>query len=172
MPPELEGLGDSKQITAKRREDLAPWIRRFAIFSCVIYISNRMIDKWGINPGTEFALLRALKRARRSGVEIKRLLMDGRFTFNSIRREGFEYETFKRGDSRIASIAAASILAKTGRDRRMEKFSCFFPAYEFESHKGYGTERHRGLIAEHGVSPLHRQSFDIIEQPMLDFGEP
>lgn len=129
-----------------------------------------MIDRYGINPGTEFALLQALKRARHSGLPVKRLLMDGRFTFDSIRRAGFEYETFKRGDSRLATIAAASILAKTGRDKRMERLGRHFPLYELEFNKGYGTERHRSLIAEHGISLLHRQSFDIIEQPMLDFG--
>ncbi len=163
-------MNDSKQLSEKEREDLAPLIRRYAEFSCVIHISNRRIDKIGINPATEFALIRAVIRSRLAGVSPAHILMDGRFRFQRLTAYA-GYETVVRGDSRVFSIAAASILAKTARDARMKRFGRMFPEYEFESHKGYGTIVHREAIARLGVTRLHRQSFGIIEQPMLDFGD-
>jgi ribonuclease HII len=170
IPSELKEVNDSKQLSAADRLRLATVIRAHAQFCCVVHVSNRKIDRMGINPSTEFALLRALRRAEIAGIPVSAILMDGRFRFERLQKK-VKVETLVQGDSRVLSIAAASILAKTSRDARMDRFGSIFPQYSLADHKGYGTKAHRDEIKRNGVTRLHRQSYGIIEQPMLDFGD-
>ncbi len=169
LPKSLQGVNDSKQLSAARRAELADIIRSQALFSAVVYMSNRRIDREGINVCTEHALLYALKRSR-SAVSVEILLMDGRFRFERLAKE-ISYRTIIEGDARVFSIAAASILAKEGRDRRMRRYAEILPGWEFERHKGYGTSEHRRILETRDPGPLHRRSFNIVPEPMLDFGD-
>lgn len=170
VPDDLKEVNDSKQLSGKVRERLAVTVKRHAAFSCVVYLSNRRIDREGINVCTEKALLYALARCRAGGLAPGLLLMDGKFRFSALARQ-IEYKTLIEGDARALSIAAASILAKEGRDRRMRRYSRLFPEWEFDVHKGYGTAAHRSLLESREPGPLHRRSFSIVPEPMLDFGE-
>ena len=96
--------------------------------------------------------------------------MDGRFRFDRLSKE-ISYKTIIEGDARVISIAAASILAKEGRDNRMRRYAGILPGWEFERHKGYGTLEHRKILETREPGPLHRRSFNIVPEPMLDFGD-
>ncbi len=170
-PDELRNVNDSKLISFKMRENIAPVIRRHCLFQSVIHISSRMIDRIGINPAVESALVYAIRRSIRHGFRPDVLLIDGNYTFYRIPTEypGIISRSIVRGDSRIFSIAAASILAKTTRDNRMIRMARFFPAYSFEINKGYGTKQHVSAIKSFGKTCIHRQSYKIKElaSPML-----
>ncbi len=160
-PAELDILDDSKKLTPARREKLFPVVRHHTLFSCVVHISSREVDRRGINPATEFAVERALVRAEQAGFSPALLLMDGNYRFPRLSSlwPGLEVRPEIDGDARIFSIAAASILAKVSRDRRMERYELLFPGYGLGSHKGYGTKAHREAIRERGPLPLHRRSY-------------
>lgn len=170
LPEPLRAVDDSKQLSASKRVALADVIRQCALFWAVVYMSNRRIDREGINVCTEQALLYALKRSRSVGVLPEMLLMDGRFRFDRLARS-ISYKTIIEGDARVFSIAAASILAKQGRDNRMRRYANILPGWEFDRHKGYGTLEHRKILETREPGPLHRRSFNIVPEPMLDFGE-
>jgi ribonuclease HII len=169
LPEPLQEVNDSKQLSARRRSELAGIIRSHALFSAVVYMSNRRIDREGINVCTERALLYALLRSR-AAVSVEMVLMDGRFRFERLGKE-IPYKTIIEGDARVFSIAAASILAKEGRDRRMMRYAEILPGWEFERNKGYGTSEHRHILEKRDPGPLHRRSFNIVPEPMLDFGD-
>ena len=135
---EIPGLNDSKKLTAKKREELYGEITATA----VAY-------------GIAFADVAENRAVGRLGIGIDLALIDGN------RSEGIEYpcRTVVKGDSRCASIAAASILAKVTRDRYMCALAEKYPGYGFETHKGYGTKAHYAAIHELGVCPEHRPSF-------------
>lgn len=168
LPEPLQSVNDSKQLTRARRAELALLIERHALFSAVVFMSNRRIDREGINGCTERALLYALRRCTSLSLDL--LLMDGRFRFESLGKK-IPYKTIIEGDARVFSIAAASILAKEGRDRRMRRYAEIFPGWDFDRHKGYGTAEHRKILETRDPGPLHRRSFNIVPEPMLDFGE-
>ncbi len=161
----LAALDDSKRLSPEAREALLPQVRRFALFASCMMISARDVDRMGINQATEQAMIVLVRRARRAlagqAAEGLTLLIDGNYSFRRLPAEpGIQsVRTEIKGDSRIASIAAASILAKVYRDRRMIRFDRLFPGYGFAKHKGYGTADHRRTIAQKGLSAIHRKSF-------------
>lgn len=159
-PEELKGLNDSKKITPLGRERLAPLIRKKAAFSTVVHIPNREVDHRGINVVTEMAIMRAIERASHC-CPPDLVLVDGNFRLNQLRAvfPDLTCHSIIKGDSTVQSIAAASILAKVSRDRRMARFSRYFPDYALERHKGYGTALHCDLLRRHGPSVLHRRSY-------------
>jgi len=157
-------------LSPAKRAALVDVIREHSLFSAVVYMSNRRIDREGINVCTEHALLCALRRCRVAELSPEILLMDGRFRFDRLSKE-ISYKTIIEGDARVISIAAASILAKEGRDNRMRRYAGILPGWEFERHKGYGTLEHRKILETREPGPLHRRSFNIVPEPMLDFGE-
>jgi ribonuclease HII len=151
----LSGVRDSKQLTPRKRDQLAPRIKSAALSWGLGFSSAAEIDGLGIVPATRLAASRAL--------EAMPLFPD--FLLTDFRLELPELDISQaalvRGDQRSLSIAAASILAKTARDSLMIELEAQYPQYGFARHKGYGSLAHREAIARLGFSPVHRRSFHI-----------
>lgn len=153
LPPEpqIVGLDDSKKISPKRREELALQVMDTALAFGIAHIEPAEIDACGMAASLRVCMLRALKACE---LEPDCVLIDG----NPLNIHPREHSVVK-GDGKVACIAAASILAKVTRDHIMEAYALRYPAYGFESNKGYGSAAHIAAIREHGPCPLHRMSF-------------
>jgi ribonuclease HII len=147
------GLNDSKKLSARRRQALEPLLHHHALAWALGQASAAEIDRWGIRRATEWAMLRSLQRLPRPP---RLLLVDGRLP---LRGWSGEQVTVVGGDGRCAAIAAASVLAKQGRDRLLARLALRHPGYGLERHAGYGTAQHREAIRRLGPTPLHRHSF-------------
>ena len=156
----IDGLRDSKKLTAARREALETVIKSDALCWSVAWSDRAEIDAMNILAATMLAMRRAILGLavvpRRVQVDGNRL-PDLRFRDGSI--DGL---AIVGGDARVDSISAASIIAKTTRDRLMVAMHALYPLYEFARHKGYGTELHRARLREHGPCPEHRLSFSPV----------
>ena len=154
LPPNLDipGLNDSKKLTDKRRRELFPIIKEQAIAYGIGFASHEEIDQINILQATYLAMERAMAAL---SVKPELALIDG----NRAKDFGLPVETVVKGDSRSASIAAASILAKVNRDDLMLQAAEEYPQYQFEIHKGYGTKAHYAALTAHGPSPIHRMTF-------------
>jgi ribonuclease HII len=149
-------LNDSKQLNEKQRDLLRPVIEKESIAYAVAQVSNQEIDQVNILQATYKAMHQAIGNL---AVNPQFLLIDGnRFRPYS----GIPHQCFVKGDGRFASIAAASILAKTYRDEYMQQLHQGFPQYGWNRNKGYGTLVHREAIAKHGLCVHHRKSFNIL----------
>lgn len=146
------GLNDSKKLSAAQRESLFDAILATSIVS-IASSSPRHIDRRDIRKASLDAMRRAVAGL---AVAPRHVLVDGRDVPPGLTVSA---QALVKGDSRSLSIAAASIVAKVMRDRMMARAGLVHPAYGFEIHAGYGTERHRSAIAVHGPCPLHRMSF-------------
>lgn len=148
----IEGLNDSKKISEKNRELIYDMIIERADSYCIATASVEEIDSLNILQATMLAMQRAV-----AGLAIKPdyALVDG----NRLPQLECSAEYLIKGDARSASVAAASILAKVARDRYMKRIAEEYPQYAFEKHKGYGTKLHYEMIAEHGISDVHRRTF-------------
>jgi len=148
----IAGLNDSKKLSEKRREALAVEIRDKALAWAVAEASVEEIDQLNILHATFLAMQRAV-----AGLQIpaERAMVDG----NRCPRLGIPVEAVVKGDGKIASIAAASILAKTVRDAGMLALHATYPQYGFDRHMGYPTAAHFAALEAHGASPVHRRSF-------------
>lgn len=155
LRPRLKGVRDSKQISARKRNDLAQRVRERAVYSNVAFVPASQIDVIGIAAANELAMRHAIEGL---GAPVDFALLDAFAVHGLV----VPQEAIIKGDTKVYSIAAASILAKTARDNMMLDFAQTYPEYGFEKHKGYGTVAHRAAIEKHGVTPLHRRSF----QPM------
>lgn len=146
---------DSKKITEKRREELYDLLTEYFVGRYVVTIKTaREIDERGL----QWANLAVLSESVESlTVPIDHILVDG-FHINTIRTST---ERVIKGDAKMISIAAASILAKVTRDRMMRELDLIYPQYGFAEHKGYGTATHKEAIRQHGLCPEHRRSFTI-----------
>ena len=149
---ELMWLNDSKQVTPKRREALFEEIKAQAVAWSVASVDEGTIDDINILNARLLAMERAI-RALEPAPDYA--LIDG----NRDKGITLPHETAVKGDSRSASIAAASILAKVSRDRYMEEMARQYPEYRFERHKGYPTKLHYEMLKKYGPSPIHRRSF-------------
>lgn len=161
-------LNDSKQLTEKQRYALRQEVERDALAWAVGIVSPEEIDQINILNASILAMHRAVEGLTRRP---EHLLIDGnRFKpFQEI-----PYTTVVKGDGKYLAIAAASILAKTYRDDYMNALATEYPAYDWQSNKGYPTAKHRAAIASHGITPYHRKSFNLLgdrAQLTLDFGE-
>ncbi len=145
-------LNDSKQLTAAEREQAAALIRTRAAAWAVGWCSAAEIDALNIHRATLLAMWRALRGLH---VEPDEVLIDGRFALPL----AVPCRAIVKGDQRIPEIMAASIVAKTERDRFMRRYARIEPAWCFHEHKGYATPSHRFLLRLHGPSPIHRRSF-------------
>lgn len=154
LPPhaEIPGLNDSKKLSDKRRRELFPIIKEQAVAYGIGMASQEEIDEINILQATFLAMERALAQLP-PGVDMA--LIDG----NREKDFGVPVCTVVKGDSRSASIAAASILAKVTRDDLMLEMAEKYPGYGFEIHKGYGTKAHYCALAELGPCPIHRRTF-------------
>ena len=153
----IDGLCDSKKLAVARREALETAIKSCAVCWSVAWADRAEIDALNILAATMLAMRRAilgLAVAPRGVYVDGNRLPDLRFRDGSI--DGL---AVVGGDDRIESISAASIIAKTARDRLMVAMHDRYPHYEFARHKGYGTELHRARLREHGPCPEHRRSF-------------
>lgn len=150
----LAGVRDSKQMTARQREHWAEEIKSAALAWSVGMVSAAEIDAIGILPATRAAMTRAIE-----GLPI----LPEHFLFDFIHWKNCPYpgERLVRGESQSLSIAAASVLAKTARDRLMRELDEEYGTYGFARHKGYGTALHQAAIHQFGLCPLHRRSYKI-----------
>lgn len=149
-------LNDSKQLNEKQRDLLRPIIEKESIVYAVASVDNKTIDKINILQASFSAMHLSINQLRTTP---EFLLIDGnRFkTYPQI-----PHQCIVKGDGKYASIAAASILAKTYRDEFMQKIHTDFPHYGWNKNKGYGTATHRNAIAQFGLCCHHRKSFNIL----------
>jgi ribonuclease HII len=147
----IVGLDDSKKLPAERRTELAARIREHALAWAIAEIDPQRIDAWNIYQASRQAMTAALQQLT---IQPDYLLIDALQLDVLI-----EQKSLIKGDARSVSIAAASILAKTHRDRRMEEWDAIYPQYGFARHKGYATPDHLEALRLHGPTPLHRYSF-------------
>jgi ribonuclease HII len=148
----IDGLRDSKQLGAAARERLAALIRERAFAWSLGRADASDIDRINILQATLLAMARAVAGLPRSP---HRVLVDGLHC----PRLSCTVQAVVGGDSRIAAISAASILAKVSRDAEMVELDCRYPEYGFRRHKGYPTREHREALRQHGPCPFHRRSF-------------
>ncbi|MCG6934193.1 MAG: ribonuclease HII [Gallionella sp.] len=153
----IAGLADSKKLSEARRDRLAPQIRERALAWAVAYAEVDEIDQLNILQATLLAMRRAVLALP---VRPQQMLVDGLYCPDT----GIPGTAIVQGDSRIAAISAASILAKTSRDALMLELHATYPDYGFASHKGYPTAAHLAALREHGVSAVHRKSFRPVRE--------
>jgi ribonuclease HII len=151
-PRLLAGVDDSKQLTVRERDAAAARVRRLAAGVGVGVVPAFLIDSFGIIAATRLAMDLALLDLPCAP---DALLIDAL----ALPEQRLPQRAIIRGDSLSLSIAAASVIAKTARDRLMRQLDARYPAYGFAQHKGYGTAAHSAAIARHGITPLHRRSF-------------
>lgn len=164
LPPgyHLDGLNDSKQLTASRREELRAAIERDALAWAVVMVEAEEIDRINILNASIAGMQRALDRLT---VRPAHIIVDGnRFRpyLDPVTGMDIACHTVVKGDARYMSIAAASILAKTHRDQLMLRYAEQYPGYGWEKNMGYPTKAHRAAIVRLGITPLHRRTFKLI----------
>ncbi len=150
----LDGINDSKKLTAQKRESLYQKITNEAILWAVGEASPEEIDKLNILQASLLAMHRAVEKM---DCDWKVAIVDGNKLIPQIDND--KQRTVVGGDALSASIAAASIIAKVTRDHIMNDYNEKFPLYEFHNNKGYGTLHHRKCIEEHGMCRIHRRTF-------------
>ena len=153
----LNGIDDSKRLTAARREAAAAVIRQYAMCWAVAQVDSGAIDRAGIGAAVLDAMLAAVSALAPAP---DALLLD----WVPIRRCPLPCRTVVKGDAKSLSIAAASILAKVARDAVMRDADRDYPGYGFARHKGYATAEHLRRLDEKGPTPLHRRSFRPLRQ--------
>ena len=148
----LAGLRDSKKLSEARRDQLAPQIKQTALAWCVAQASVEEIDALNILQATMLAMQRAVE-----GLKLRPdlVLIDG----NRCPVLSITARAIIKGDDKVDTISAASILAKTARDADLRALHETYPEYAFDRHKGYPTALHLARLREHGVSPVHRLTF-------------
>ena len=156
-------LDDSKKLTEKKRYQLRELILREAVAYGVGVVTPQEIDEINILNASFLAMHRAIDQLK---VRPELLLIDG----NRFKKyQQLDHICVVGGDAKYQSIAAASILAKTTRDRMMEEYDQRFPMYHWKKNKGYPTPEHKQAIADFGITELHRKSFNMAIQMRLDF---
>ena len=152
----IDGLRDSKKLSAAARERLADEIRMRAAAWCVAEASVEEIDRLNILHATMLAMQRAVAGLGHTPDDV---WVDG----NRCPNWGWRSQAVVKGDDKVAAIAAASILAKTSRDQYMCRLHEEYPAYGFAQHMGYGTAAHMAALQAHGACPQHRRSFGPVK---------
>lgn len=165
LPPDYQNelLKDSKKLTAKKRYALREEIERDAIAWAVGIVTPEEIDKINILNASFLAMHRALDQLQ---VRPEAVIVDGN-RFKPY--QNLPSTTIVKGDGKYLSIAAASILAKTYRDDYMLSLAEEYPQYDWQSNMGYPTKKHRQAILEHGITPYHRKSYNLLGDGQLSF---
>ena len=163
LPPDFqcELLNDSKQLTERQRYQLRPIIEQEAVAWAVGVVTPEEIDKINILNASFLAMHRAI-----DGLQVRpqHLLIDG----NRFRKyNDLPHTTVVKGDGKLMSIAAASVLAKTYRDDYMLQLHEQYPHYGWDRNKGYPTKEHRQAIEQHGTTPYHRLTFNLLGDGQL-----
>lgn len=148
----VEGVDDSKKLTAKKREKLSALIRQNAIAWAICRVEPQTIDEINILQATRLCMKNAVESL---SVRPDFVLTDGNMTLDI----SIPQQSVVGGDAACYSIGAASIIAKVYRDEVMDEYAAEYPAYAFEKNKGYGTAAHIAAIKECGICPIHRRSF-------------
>jgi len=163
LPPDWghELINDSKQLSERKRDLLRPIIEREALAWAVVHVSPQEIDKINILRASITAMHRAIDQLK---LRPEHLLIDGNRFY---KYQDIPHTTIVKGDGKMMSIAAASILAKTHRDEFMRRIAQEHPQYNWDKNKGYPTREHRAAIAAYGTTPHHRMTFQLLEQPTL-----
>lgn len=156
----IAGLADSKKLSEKKRDLLAPQIREHALAWSIAYASVKEIDELNILQATLLAMRRAVMSLV---IRPQQVLVDGLYCPQT----GISSQAIIKGDSKVAAISAASILAKTARDALMLDLHAQYPQYGFAAHKGYPTAAHIAALRAHGVSDVHRRSFKPVRDVLL-----
>ena len=156
---QIEGLKDSKKLSISSRNELASAIQTRALAWAIASASATEIDAVNILQATLLAMQRAVMQLK---AEISEVLVDG----THYPCVPWSTQAIVRGDSLIAEISAASILAKTARDRRMVELDHLYPQYEFARHKGYPTKSHIEALHRFGPTPEHRRSFRPVREAL------
>jgi ribonuclease HII len=151
----IRGLADSKVLTARRRDQLFDEIRAKALCCSVAEASAQEVDTLNILQATLLAMRRAVEGLR---LKPALVLVDG----NRLPALSMRAEAIVKGDSKVAAISAASILAKVTRDRWCAELDAQYPQYGFAGHKGYGTAEHLLALQTYGACPQHRKSFSPV----------
>lgn len=165
LPPNFNNslLNDSKQLTERQRDILRPIIEKEAIAWAVAMVSPQEIDEINILKASFVAMHCAIDQL---GVRPEALLIDGnRF----IQYQDIPHTCIVKGDGKMMSIAAASVLAKTYRDEYMRKIANDYPQYAWDKNKGYPTRDHRAAIEVYGATPHHRMSFQLLNPQLSLF---
>ena len=150
------GLVDSKKLSEKRRQELAVEIKEKALCWNVARSTVKEIDRFNILEATMMAMERAVEGLR---IDPEYVVVDG----NRLPLWRYASESIIKGDDKVPSISAASILAKVHRDEEMIAFDKLYPGYGFDCHKGYGTKKHFEAIRRLGPSLIHRKSFEPVK---------
>lgn len=155
-------LNDSKKLSEKKRRELRDMIVRDAVAWAVGVVTPEEIDKINILKASFLAMHRALDQLK---VRPEAVIVDGnRFT----PYQDLPYTTIVKGDGKYQAIAAASILAKTFRDEYMDRLAEEYPYYDWQKNKGYPTKAHRKGIRQHGTTPYHRMSYNLMGDRQLE----
>ncbi len=148
----IEGIDDSKKLSAKKREELSEKIKQTAIAYTIVEIDEKTIDEINILEATKVGMKRAIEELK---ITPETVLTDGNMTIDV----SLPQKSVIHGDALSYSIGAASIIAKVYRDNLMDEYAKQYPHYAFEKNKGYGTAAHIQGIKEYGVCPIHRRTF-------------
>ena len=153
----ISGLADSKKLSEKKRLLLADEIKEKALDYCIARAEHTEVDELNIFHATLLAMQRAV-----AGLTLipDRVLVDGKFC----PQLSYPCEALIKGDSKVAAISAASILAKVSRDNEMIALDKNYPGYGFAQHKGYPTKQHIAALQEQGICPIHRKSFKPVQK--------
>lgn len=148
----IEGVDDSKKLTAKKRETLSEKIREKAVAYAICAVEPQVIDEINILEATKLCMKRAVESLELTPDYV---ITDGNMTLDI----NFPQRSIVKGDRLSYTIGAASIVAKVYRDNLMKEYAEVYPAYAFERNKGYGTKLHIEGIKKAGLCPVHRRSF-------------
>lgn len=152
-----KGIDDSKKLSPLKRQKLFLQIVKNCLGWSVGIISHNKIDELGILRANSMAFEKAIRKVN---LEPDYLIIDGIKIF----KPDYDHEFVIGGDAKIASVAAASIIAKVIRDELLKYYSGCYPEYDFHEHKGYGTEKHRRALSDYGLSEIHRLTYKPIEE--------
>lgn len=152
----IAGLTDSKKLTKRRREEIAPIIYERAHAAALGWVTAAELDEIGMSQALKLATKRAVEQIT---VPYHQIIIDGTINFLADTTKGAYVTTMPKADLLIPSVSAASVIAKVARDNYMAEQDAVYPGYGFSGHAGYGVAKHRAAIERLGVCPLHRLSF-------------
>jgi ribonuclease HII len=155
----IKSVKDSKQLSERKRKEVFNELMKDKNIKWGIgIVSEKIIDKINILEATKLAMIKAVKDLeKRNKVKVDFVILDGRMKINI----DIDQESIIKGDDKVFSISAASIIAKVIRDELMIKYDKKHPQYNFKKHKGYGTKEHIKNIHKYGICPIHRKSFNF-----------
>jgi len=160
-------LKDSKLLSAKQRQELLDLLNQHCAIGIGV-VSNKYIDKYGLQKANVMVVEKALAVLRTSGLRNVGIVIDYIGGFSKYTKFKQPYSLHKHGESKFKEIAAASIVAKVYRDNLMIKYALTYPVYGFDKHKGYGTQIHQECLQTNGVCEIHRLSFRPVGQVKLN----